>query len=324
MSQNDFNIANQGFPSFRSDLNGALQALASNSAGTTAPSTIYAYQWWYDETNDILKIRNADNDAWIDFATFDQTTDTWSFTTLTVGTLNATTISIGDAIGSQGTTTIYTSSTTYTPSTDAKYALVELQGGGGGGAGCAVVNASEAGAGSGGGGGAYIAKLIDVSGYTGAATLTVGAGGAGGAAGANDGSNGGNTSYVDTGVGGSTSITAEGGDGGVTRSNISGSNNEEGGSGGAAFGTGANDIVRQGTSGGLCQILDGSSSNGAVFSGAGGDSMLGRGGKQRRGDGTGVDGTKGAGGSGGAQGNSSTNKGGGDGGNGLIIITEFF
>ena len=80
MSQNDFNIANQGFPSFRSDMNSAFQALASNSAGATEPSTTYAYQWWYDETTDILKIRNADNDAWISFAAFDQTNDTWSVT----------------------------------------------------------------------------------------------------------------------------------------------------------------------------------------------------------------------------------------------------
>jgi hypothetical protein len=84
MSQNDFNIANQGFPSFRSDLNSALQALASNSAGTSAPSTTYAYMWWYDSTNDILKFRNADNDAWIDFATFDQAADAWSFAALIV------------------------------------------------------------------------------------------------------------------------------------------------------------------------------------------------------------------------------------------------
>jgi hypothetical protein len=32
---------------------------------------------WYDETTDILKIRNADNDAWISIAEFDQTADTW-------------------------------------------------------------------------------------------------------------------------------------------------------------------------------------------------------------------------------------------------------
>lgn len=75
MSQNDFNIANQGFPATRADINSALQALASNSAGTAEPSTTYAYQWWYDSTTDILKKRNGDNDAWINVAYFDQTAD---------------------------------------------------------------------------------------------------------------------------------------------------------------------------------------------------------------------------------------------------------
>ena len=65
MSQNDFTIANQGFPAFRSDLNSALQALASLSAGASAPTTTFAYQLWYDTTNDVLKIRNADDDAFI-------------------------------------------------------------------------------------------------------------------------------------------------------------------------------------------------------------------------------------------------------------------
>ena len=80
MSQNDFNLANQGFPSMRADMNSAFQALASNSSGVTEPSTTYSYQWWYDTTTDTLKIRNADNDAWISFAAFDQTNDTWSVT----------------------------------------------------------------------------------------------------------------------------------------------------------------------------------------------------------------------------------------------------
>jgi hypothetical protein len=80
MSQNDFNLANQGFPSMRADMNSAFQALASNSSGATEPSTTYAYQWWYDTSTDILKIRNADNDAWISFAEFDQVNDTWSVT----------------------------------------------------------------------------------------------------------------------------------------------------------------------------------------------------------------------------------------------------
>ena len=75
MSQNDFTIANQGFPAFRADLNSALQALASNNSGATEPSTMFANMWWYDSANDIMYIRNEDNDAWIKFAELDQAND---------------------------------------------------------------------------------------------------------------------------------------------------------------------------------------------------------------------------------------------------------
>jgi hypothetical protein len=61
----------------RADMNSAFQALASNSSGSVAPSVTYPYQWWYDDGSDKLKIRNSDNDAWIDFALFNQVSDTW-------------------------------------------------------------------------------------------------------------------------------------------------------------------------------------------------------------------------------------------------------
>ena len=75
MAQHDMNIANQGFPAFRADLNNALAALVSNNSGTSEPSTIFANQLWYDETNNQLKIRNEDDDAWITLLTVDQGTD---------------------------------------------------------------------------------------------------------------------------------------------------------------------------------------------------------------------------------------------------------
>ena len=75
MSQNDLAIANQGFASFRTDLNSALQALGSTNSGTSAPSTTYANMLWYDATNNILKIRNEANDAFISLFTLDQTND---------------------------------------------------------------------------------------------------------------------------------------------------------------------------------------------------------------------------------------------------------
>ena len=77
MSQHDFNIANQGFPATRADLNNALAALASNSSGTSEPSTTYAGQFWNDTTNSLLKFRNDANDGWITFAKLDQATNEW-------------------------------------------------------------------------------------------------------------------------------------------------------------------------------------------------------------------------------------------------------
>jgi hypothetical protein len=86
-TQSNFEIANQGFPTFRGDLNDALQALASNSEGDTQPSTRYPYQFWYDTTTNILKMRNAANSAWINIFSFDQGAGTWSANAnnLTVG-----------------------------------------------------------------------------------------------------------------------------------------------------------------------------------------------------------------------------------------------
>ena len=77
MAQHDFNIANQGFPATRSDINNALAALASTSSGTSEPSTTYANQFWYDTTNNLLKFRNEADSAWITLAYLDQATNEW-------------------------------------------------------------------------------------------------------------------------------------------------------------------------------------------------------------------------------------------------------
>lgn len=75
MSQHDYVIDNQSAPNFRTDLNNALAAIATTNSGTSAPSPTYANQLWVDTTNDQLKIRNEDNDAWIVLADLDQTGD---------------------------------------------------------------------------------------------------------------------------------------------------------------------------------------------------------------------------------------------------------
>ena len=68
MSQHDFEITNSDANTgvlMRAAINAALQALASCSAGTSEPTTTYAYQLWADTANNLLKHRNAANDAWI-------------------------------------------------------------------------------------------------------------------------------------------------------------------------------------------------------------------------------------------------------------------
>ena len=59
MSQHGLSIANQAFPSFRSDLNSALSALKSMNSGTAAPSSPVAGMLWYDTANSVLKMYNG-------------------------------------------------------------------------------------------------------------------------------------------------------------------------------------------------------------------------------------------------------------------------
>lgn len=73
MSQHDFSIANQLSGPARADMNAALQALASQSSGATSPSTTYANQMWYDSANNLLKMRDEADAAWINIAYLDQT-----------------------------------------------------------------------------------------------------------------------------------------------------------------------------------------------------------------------------------------------------------
>ena len=71
MSQHDFSIANQTASNARADINNALQALASNNSGNSAPSTTYANMWWYENDTNLLKIRNESDNAWISVAYLD-------------------------------------------------------------------------------------------------------------------------------------------------------------------------------------------------------------------------------------------------------------
>ena len=72
MSQHDFDIANQTASATRSDLNNALEALATQSSGATEPATTYANMMWYETDTNWLWQRNEADSAWIRFGYLDQ------------------------------------------------------------------------------------------------------------------------------------------------------------------------------------------------------------------------------------------------------------
>ena len=78
MSQaTDFSIANQSFPSFRSDLNTVLGAINTSNSGTSRPASAVNGTFWLDTTTasaPILKFFDGTDD--ITFATFDTSANT--------------------------------------------------------------------------------------------------------------------------------------------------------------------------------------------------------------------------------------------------------
>lgn len=73
MAQHDYNIANQTAAQFRSDLNDALEAIATNNSGTSVPTTTYANQWFYDTDDQLLKIRKNLTTDYLNVGYIDQT-----------------------------------------------------------------------------------------------------------------------------------------------------------------------------------------------------------------------------------------------------------
>ena len=71
MATHDYVIANGSGAAVRSDLNNALGAIVSNNSSSTEPATTYAYQWWADTNAEILKLRNAANNGWVNIRALD-------------------------------------------------------------------------------------------------------------------------------------------------------------------------------------------------------------------------------------------------------------
>ena len=73
----DFSIANQSFPSFRSDLNDVLESINTSNSGSSRPASAVSGTFWLDTTSasaPILKFFDGSDD--ITFATFNTTANT--------------------------------------------------------------------------------------------------------------------------------------------------------------------------------------------------------------------------------------------------------
>jgi len=65
MAQHDYNIGDQNGFDFLVDLNNALSAIATNNAGSFEPNPTFAHMLWFDKNNDLMKVRNEANSAWV-------------------------------------------------------------------------------------------------------------------------------------------------------------------------------------------------------------------------------------------------------------------
>jgi len=65
MAQADGIVQNDTGSNVRSDINNNLAACFTNNSGASEPSTTYAYMWYADTANGLLKIRNSGNTAFL-------------------------------------------------------------------------------------------------------------------------------------------------------------------------------------------------------------------------------------------------------------------
>ena len=105
MAQHDYNIANQSFPSFRTDLNNVLSAINTSNSGTSRPSGAVAGTVWLDvtnATNPTLKFYDGNDD--ISLAQFDYSANTvnWLDSTVATDLVNDTTPQLGGNLDVNG------------------------------------------------------------------------------------------------------------------------------------------------------------------------------------------------------------------------------
>ena len=223
------------------------------------------------------------------------------------------TLSIGGGSTGFKQLVTFTSSGTYTPSTDVvKIKVIVVGGGGGGGSARVLASSSEDSAGGAGAGGGVAIKWYEVDDLSSPITVTVGSGGSGGANYPTAGSTGGTTSF-------NGSLSATGGGGGSSSNRYSGTGFAGGGTRGVGSG---GDINMDGDDARHSRIITGVS---LVSSDSGGNMFAGSI-NAKSGSSDGDNGEfPGGGATGGANfSNTSAGYSGGDGAAGVVWIEEYY
>ena len=112
MAQHDYDIANQSFPSFRTDLNNVLEAINTSNSGTSRPSGAVAGTIWLDTTSattPTLKYYDGADD--ISLATLDHTANTvnWLDSSVSFDIVSDTTPQLGGDLDVNGNSFVSTS-----------------------------------------------------------------------------------------------------------------------------------------------------------------------------------------------------------------------
>jgi len=97
MAQHDYDVANADGATVRADLNSLFEAIATQNSGATAPGTTFAFMYWFDTANSLLKQRNSANNAWVTVASLSGTTWTPYYQGAALG--SASTRTAGTAAG---------------------------------------------------------------------------------------------------------------------------------------------------------------------------------------------------------------------------------
>ena len=106
----DFTIANQSFPSFRSDLNTVLGAINTTNSGSSRPASAVSGTFWLDTTTataPILKFYDGSDD--ITFATFNTTANTVNVSDSAFDIVTDTTPQLGGNLDVNGNSIVSTS-----------------------------------------------------------------------------------------------------------------------------------------------------------------------------------------------------------------------